>query len=44
MTTPNNETDPGTGVPRGLRAVRIAVMCVVVAAILILAATSWTHG
>jgi hypothetical protein len=44
MTTPNNETDPGIRVPRGHRAVRIAVICVVVAAILILAATSWTHG
>lgn len=44
MTTPNNETDPGIRVPRGHRAVRIAVMCVVVAAILFLAAISWTHG
>jgi hypothetical protein len=44
MTTPNNETDPGVRVPRGSRAVRIAVMCVVVAAILFLAVTSWTHG
>jgi hypothetical protein len=43
MTTPNNETDPGIRVPRG-RAVRIVVMCVVVAAILFLAAISWTHG
>jgi len=31
-------------VPRGHRAVRIVVMCVVVAAILFLAATGWTHG
>ena len=44
MTTPNNETDLGIRVPRGHRAVRIAVMCVVVAAILFLAVTSWTHG
>jgi hypothetical protein len=44
MTTPNNETDPGIPVPHGHRAVRIVVMCVVVAAILFLAAISWTHG
>jgi hypothetical protein len=44
MTTPNNETDPGMRVARGRRAVRIVVMCVVVAAILILAVTSWAHG
>ena len=44
MTTPNNETDSGMRVPRGRRAVRIVVMCVVVAAILSLAAISWTHG
>jgi hypothetical protein len=44
MTTPNNETDPRMRVPRGRRAMRIAAMCVVVAAILFLAATSWTHG
>jgi hypothetical protein len=44
MTTPNSETDPGMRVPRGRRAVRIMVMCVVVAAILSLAAISWTHG
>ena len=44
MTTPNNETDPWMRVPRGRRAVRIVVMCVVVAAILSLAAISWTHG
>jgi hypothetical protein len=44
MTTPSNETDLGMGVPRGRRAVRIVVMCVVVAAILSLAAISWTHG
>jgi hypothetical protein len=44
MTAPNNATDPGTRVPRAYRAVRIVVMCLVVAAILFLAATSWTHG
>jgi hypothetical protein len=44
MATPNNQTDPGMRVPRGRRAVRIAAMCVVVAAILFLAATSWTHA
>ncbi len=44
MTTPNNETDPGIRVPRGRRAVRIVVLCVAVAAILFLAAISWTHG
>jgi hypothetical protein len=44
MTTPNTETDPEMRVPRGRRAVRIAVMCVVVAAILFLAALSWTRG
>jgi len=44
MTTPNNETDPGIRLPGGRRAVRIVVMCVVVAAILFLAAISWTHG
>jgi hypothetical protein len=44
MTTPGSETDPGMRVPRGRRAVRIVVMCVVVAAILSLAAISWTHG
>ena len=44
MTTPNNGTDPGMRVPRGHRALRIVVMCVVVAAIVFLAATSWTHG
>ena len=42
--TSSNETDPGMRVPRGHRAVRIVVMCVVVAAILFLAAISWTHG
>ena len=42
MTIPNNETDPGIRVPRGRRAVRIVVMCVVVAAILFLAAISWS--
>jgi hypothetical protein len=44
MTTPSNATDPGMRVPRGRRAVRIVVMCVVVAAMLSLAAISWTHG
>ncbi len=44
MTTPDNETDPGMGVPRGRRATRTVVMCVVMAAILLLAAISWTHG
>jgi hypothetical protein len=44
MTTPDNQTDPGMRVPRGRRAARIVVMCVVVAAIVFLAATSWTHG
>jgi hypothetical protein len=43
MTAPNIETDPGIRVPRRRRAVRIVVMCVVVAAILFLAAISWTH-
>ena len=40
----NNETNLGMRVPRGRRVVRIVVMCVVVAAILSLAAISWTHG
>ena len=44
MTTPHNGTDPEMRVPRGRRAARIVVMCVVVAAIVFLAATSWTHG
>ena len=44
MTTPSNETDPGMRVPHARRAVRIVVMCVVVAAILSLAAIGWTHG
>ena len=44
MTTPNTETDPGMRAPRRHRAVRIMVMCVVVAAILLLAAIGWTHG
>ncbi len=44
MTTPSDETDPGMRAPRGRRAVRIVVMCVVVAAILFLAAISWIHG
>ena len=44
MTTPDNETDPGMRVPRGRRAVRIVLMCVVVAAMQVFAAISWTHG
>jgi hypothetical protein len=44
MMTPDTETDPGMRVPRERRAVRIVVICVVVAAMLFLAATSWTHG
>jgi hypothetical protein len=44
MTTPDIETDPGTRVPRGRRTMRIVVMCVVVAAILLLAALSWIPG
>jgi hypothetical protein len=44
MTTPSNKTDPGMRVPRGRRAVRIAVMYVMVAAMLSLAAIGWTHG
>ena len=44
MTTSDNETGLGMRVPRGRRTVRIAVMCAVVATILILAAISWTHG
>ena len=44
MTTPNSEMGPGIRVPRGHRAVRIVVMCVVVAAILFLAVISWTPG
>ena len=44
MTTPTNETDPGMGLPRGRRAVRIAVLCLIVAAILFLAVISWTRG
>jgi len=44
MTTPNNETDLGMRIPRGRRAMRIVVICVVVAAILCFSAISWTHG
>ncbi len=44
MTAPNIETDPGMRVRRGRRTVRIMLMCVVVAAILFLAALSWTRG
>ena len=43
MATPN-ETDPGIRVPGGRRALRIAVLCVIVAAILFLAVTSWLSG
>jgi hypothetical protein len=44
MTTPDNETGLGIRAPRGRRAVRIAVMCIVVAAILFFAALSWARG
>ncbi len=44
MTAPHNEPTPAIPVPRERRAVRIVVMCVVVAAILFLAAISWIHG
>jgi hypothetical protein len=40
MTTPD-ETDPGIRVPSGRRAVRIAVLCVIVVAMLLLAGTGW---
>lgn len=43
MTVPDKATDPGMRVPRGRRAVRIVVMCVVVAAILLLAVTGWVR-
>jgi hypothetical protein len=43
MTTPD-ETDPGVRVPRGRRTLRIVVLCVIVAAILFLAAVSWLSG
>ena len=43
MTTPD-ETDPGVRVPRWRRILRIVVLCVIVAAILFLAATSWLSG
>ena len=43
MTTPD-ETDPGVRVPLGRRILRIVVLCVIVAAILFLAATSWLSG
>jgi hypothetical protein len=43
MTTPDG-TDPGVRVRRGRRSVRIAVMCVIVAAMLFLAATGWLSG
>ncbi len=41
----SNDTNPGILPPRrGRRALRIAVLCVVVAAILFLAVTSWLSG
>jgi len=43
MTTPD-ETDPGLRVPGGRRNLRIAVLCVIVAAILLLAVVSWLSG
>jgi t-SNARE complex subunit (syntaxin) len=43
MTTPN-ETDRAVPVRRGRRTVRIVVLCIVVAVILFLAATSWLSG
>ena len=43
MTTPD-ETDPGVRVPDGRRTQRIVMLCVIVAAILFLAATSWLSG
>jgi hypothetical protein len=43
MATPN-ETDPGLRLSRGRRTLRIAVLCVLVAAILFLAVTSWLSG
>jgi hypothetical protein len=43
MTTPD-ETDPGVRVPRGRRTLRIVVLCVVVAAMLFLAAAGWLRG
>ena len=44
MTAPDTGTDPAMRVPRGRRAVRIVVMCVLVAAILFLAALGWIRG
>jgi hypothetical protein len=44
MTAPNTETDLGMRLPRGRQAVRIVVMCVVVAAILFLTAISWAQA
>ena len=43
MTTPD-QTGRTVPVRRGRRAVRIVVLCIVVAAILFLAATSWLSG
>lgn len=43
MTTPD-ETNPGVRVPRGRRTLRIAVLCIVVAAILFLAVIGWLSG
>ena len=39
-----NETNPGVLAPRARRTMRIAVLCVLVAAILFLAITSWLSG
>lgn len=43
MTTPD-EAAPGARVRRGRRAVRVTVLCVIVAMILFLAATGWLSG
>jgi hypothetical protein len=43
MTTPD-ETDPGFRTPGKRRTLRIAVLCVMVAAILFLAVVSWLSG
>ena len=43
MTTPD-EMDPGVRVPGRRRTLRIAVLCVIVAAILFLAVISWMSG
>ncbi|WP_281174217.1 hypothetical protein [Hamadaea tsunoensis] len=44
MSAPDNPADPGIRGPRRRRGVRVAVLCVVVAAIVFLAALSWTRG